>query len=192
MMRQQQLTSGFIVDEEENHHQVHSSKTDLVMNDLEEIIESGEKVVVFHKFTAEGEELYDRCRRQFGVERVFQISGGVSGRKREEAINTFNTGKTASVFIVQTQAGGIGISLASALHVFFISQGFSYDVEEQARDRVFAQGTGKCVSYYRVKGTIDHYIGSVLDQKSDIQRAITTSTIHEMSFGEVSPEKGMI
>jgi len=192
MTRLQQLTSGFIVDEEGNQHQVHSAKTDLVMNDLEEIIESGEKVVVFHKFTAEGTELYERCIRQFGRDKVFKIAGDVSGSSREAAINSFNGNNEASVFISQTQAGGIGISLASALHVFFISQSFSYDIEEQARDRIYAPGRGKCVSYYRVKRSIDSYVGSVLEQKQNVQTAVTTSTIHEIAFDDVRPEKGVL
>ena len=192
MTRLQQLTSGFIVDTEGNTHQIHSAKTDLVMNDLEEIIESGEKVVVFHKFTAEGTELYERCIRQFGRDKVFKIAGDVSGSVREAAISSFNSNNQASVFIVQTQAGGIGISLASALHVFFISQSFSYDVEQQARDRVYAPGRGKCVSYYRAKNSIDSYVGSVLEQKENVQQAVTSSSIHEIAFDEVKPERGVM
>lgn len=192
MTRLQQLTSGFIVDEAGNMHQVHSSKTDLVMNDLEEIVESGEKVVVFHKFTAEGSELYDRSIKQFGAGRVHRIAGDVSGSKRQVSIDAFNKSKEASVFIIQTQAGGIGISLASALHVFFISQGFSYDIEQQARDRIYAPGCGKCVTYYRVKGSIDSYIGKVLDQKENVQNAVTTLTIHEIAFDDAVLEKGMV
>jgi len=192
MTRLQQLTSGFIVDEEGNQHQVHSAKTDLVMNDLEEIVDSGEKVVVFHKFTAEGNELYERSVRQFGVGRVHRIAGDISGNKRQLSIDAFNKSPEASVFIVQTQAGGIGISLATALHVFFVSQSFSYDIEQQARDRVYAPGCGRCVTYYRVKGSIDSYVGSVLDQKENVQTAVTTSTIHEIAFDEVKPERGMI
>jgi SNF2 family DNA or RNA helicase len=192
MTRLQQLTSGFIVDEEGNQHQLHSAKTDLVMNDLEEIIESGEKVVVFHKFTAEGTELYERAIQQFGRDKVFKIAGDVSGSARETAISSFNSSNQAGVFIVQTQAGGIGISLASALHVFFVSQSFSYDVEQQARDRVYAPGRGKCVSYYRVKNSIDSYVGSVLEQKDNVQNAVTSSTIHEIAFNEIKPERGMM
>jgi SNF2 family DNA or RNA helicase len=192
MTRLQQLTSGFIVDEAGNMHQLHTAKTDLVMNDLEEIVESGEKVVVFHKFTAEGIELYERARRQFGSDKVFKIAGDVSGNTRETSINAFNNSKTASVFIIQTQAGGIGVSLASALHVFFVSQSFSYDIEEQARDRIYAPGCGKCVTHYRVKNSIDAFIGSVLDQKQNVQNAITSSNIHEICFDEIRPERGAI
>lgn len=192
MTRLQQLTSGFIVDEEGNQHQVHTAKTDLVMNDLEEIVESGEKVVVFHKFTAEGTELYERSKRQFGPDKVFRIAGDVSGKAREIAISLFNDSKTASIFVVQTQAGGIGISLASALHIFFVSQSFSYDVEQQARDRIYAPGCGKCVTFYRVKSSIDAFIGKVLEQKENVQNAVTSSSINEIAFDEVKAEKGVM
>jgi SNF2 family DNA or RNA helicase len=192
MTRLQQLTSGFIVDTEGNTHQVHSAKTDLVMNDLEEIIESGEKVVVFHKFTAEGTELYERCIRQFGRDQVFKIAGDVSGSAREAAISSFNSNHQASVFIVQTQAGGIGISLASAVHVLFISQSFSYDIEQQARDRIYSPGRSKCVSFYRVTKSIDSYVGSVLEQKQNVQNAVTSSTIHEIAFDDPKPERGIM
>lgn len=190
MTRLQQLTSGFIVDEDGNEHLAHSAKTDLVMNDLEEIIESGEKVVIFHKFTAEGTEIYERARRQFGPARVFKIAGHVSSKARETAIGLFNTSPGAGIFVIQTQSGGIGISLASALHVFFVSQGFSYDDEKQARDRVYKPGCGRCVSFYRVNGSIDDYISRVLERKENVQEAVLTSSIEEIAFGEVKADKG--
>jgi SNF2 family DNA or RNA helicase len=189
MTRLQQLTSGFIVDEQGNQHKVHSAKTDLVMNDLEEIIESGEKVVVFHKFTAEGKELYERSVKQFGLGRVFRIAGDVSGKQRETSISLFNSSKEAGVFIVQTQAGGIGISLASALHVFFVSQSFSYDVEEQARDRVYSPGCGRCVTFYRTANSIDGYVAGVLEQKQNLQDAIMSGKIEDIANGNYTPSE---
>lgn len=192
--RLQQLTSGFIKDEDGEIHQIHSAKYDLVMNDVEEVLESGQKVVVFHRFTEEGDRLYAGCKQRFGVGRVFRLSGQISGEERNKAITNFELCSTGGAFIVQTQSGGIGVSFATALYAFFVSQSFNADHEQQARDRIYAPGCGRCITYYRALGTVDNFIAGILESKEVLAEAVKNSSIEDIAYNitVVKAEKGMI
>lgn len=183
MKRLQQLTSGYLPDEEGNGKLVHVNKIDLVTGDLEDIIAAGEKAVIFHQFTWEGQEYERRCREAGYT--VFTINGGTPANERARNIKLFNELAAGSVFIAQTSAGGIGISLASARHALFVSQSYSFSVEQQARDRIYAPGRSKCVSFYRASRSIDNYIATILDSKSDFNSALARSNISDIAFGEL-------
>ncbi len=194
IIRLQQLTSGFIKDVNGELHKIHSTKIDAVMHDLEEIIESGEKIVVFHKFTEEGNQLYERTCKEFGPRNVFRINGSVTGQDRGKAIAAFELHGSGCVAIVQTDSGGIGISFASASHVFFVSQGFSFDIELQARDRIYSPGKSKCVSLYQCPNTVDSFIARTLSGKENFHESITHADLRELAFNErpILPGKGII
>lgn len=194
IVRLQQLTSGYLPDEEGRVHRVHTAKIDTVFADLEEIIEANEKVIIFHRFTHEGLEYYERACNTYGSEHVFRIAGDVDTTIRTHSIDLFNTSKAGCIFICQTQSGGIGISFASATHAFFVSQGFNFDDEQQARDRIYSPGDRKCVTYFRVRNSVDGFISRILEAKANIHVAITSADIRELAFNhdEIQHGKGII
>jgi SNF2 family DNA or RNA helicase len=185
MTRLHQLASGYITDEQGNMHEVHTAKVDAVINDLEDIINAGESAVVFHQFSWEGETYAREIERRLGC-RVVSINGASSASDRELAIRTINEPGPPCVAIVQTQAGGIGIGLAGATHALFVSQSFNFDDEEQARDRIYAPGERKVVTYYRALQTIDTYIARVLEGKANIHESVRSADIRELAFGELT------
>ena len=182
MMRLQQLTSGFLPNQDKDDQLVHTAKIDAVLADLDDIITAGEKVVVFHRYTWEGNEYERRIKDEFST-KVLRLSGSTPTEQRAKDISTFNDGRGSAVYIVQTSAGGVGISLASATHAFFVSQYFSFDVERQARDRIYAPGKSRCVTYYRAVGTIDMYIANLLQYKRGFHEALSNSTIEGIASG---------
>jgi SNF2 family DNA or RNA helicase len=183
MKRLQQLTSGYLPDELGNPILIHTNKIDLVMEDLNEILLAGEKAVIFHQFRWEGEQYAERCRAEGYT--VHRISGDTPSERRTEQISEFANCSAASVFIIQTAAGGIGISLASATHCLFVSQSYSFDVEQQARDRIFSPGKSRCVTKYTANRTIDQYIAATLETKGDFNDAISRSSIDSIAFGDL-------
>jgi hypothetical protein len=178
LMRLQQLTSGFMTDETGVNQEIHTAKIDLVVQDLEDIVTSDENAVLFHRFTWEGDKYESEISRRIGC-KVVRIAGDTKPVDREKGV----------VAVVQTQAGGIGISLAGATHALFVSQLFSFDDEQQARDRIYAPGARKCVTYYRVPNTIDSYIANVLDNKETVHTAVTRANIEELCFGVATQVK---
>jgi hypothetical protein len=190
MTRLQQLTSGYLPDNEGVPQEIHTAKTDLVVNDIADIIQSGESAVIFHRFTHEGETYVREIKRRVGCP-VVQIGGATSNTVREYAVRLTNCPEP-SVLVAQTQAGGIGISLRGATHALFVSQSFSFDDEEQARDRIYEEGRAKCVTYYRVKNSIDSYIGRVLESKENIHDAVRHADIRSIAYDTIEVSRGGI
>lgn len=183
MLRLRQLTSGYLPNGVGGGKMIHTNKIDLVMGDLEDVVNAGEKAVLFHQFTWEGEEYFKRAEQLGCV--VFRISGNTNAEHRARAISQFAECERGAIFVIQTAAGGIGISLATATHVLFVSQSYSFDTEHQARDRVFSPGKSRCVTFYRASRSIDNYIATILESKSDFNTALARSSIQDISFGEL-------
>lgn len=183
MTRLQQLTSGYLVDEDQTVHELHSAKVDAVLADLEEIINSDEKAVIFHHFRWEGDKYFAECRKLGHEIPIVRISGDSPSEVRAEAIRTINEHPGPAIAVVQTQAGGTGISLRGATHALFVSQSFNFDDEQQARDRIFEPGARKCVTYYRVPNTVDMYVAQVLENKQNIHDAVRSADIKELAYG---------
>lgn len=181
LLRFQQMTSGF-VGTEKGEESLHTAKVDAVCDDLEEIILSGDKAVIFCRYTWEV-ETYTREIRERLKCKVTQIQGSVSPKDREIAIHSMNKINVPQVCVVQTQAGSTGISLAGATHVLFVSETFSYAEQAQAQDRIYSPGQSKCVTHYRVPGTIDMYIKSKLEMKRDIGESIQNQKLEDILFG---------
>lgn len=180
LLRFQQITSGF-VNAETGVQELHTAKIDAVCDDLEEIIESGEKAVVFCKFTWEIETYKREIEKRIGC-KIVTIQGSSSVKERQEAISEINTGMKSCVCIVQIQAGSTGISLAGATHTLFVSETFSYTEQTQARDRIYSPGKNKCVTYYRCPGTIDSYIARTLALKKNVNDSVANMKLEEILF----------
>jgi SNF2 family DNA or RNA helicase len=183
MMKLRQLTSGFL-STEEGIVEVNTHKLDLVMEDLGDIIRAKEKAVIFHQFKHEG-EIYYNGAGTLGVP-VYRINGSTSSEERAVRVSEFTNLKGPAVFVINTHAGGIGISLASASHALFVSQSYSYAVETQARDRIYSPGKVRTVTYYRVNRSIDAYISSVLLSKTNFNNLLKQSKIRDIAYGTVT------
>ena len=181
MMKLRQLTSGFL-STDEGIIEVNTHKLDLVMEDLGDIIRANEKAVIFHQFKHEG-EIYGT--RTLGVP-VYRIDGSTPSEERAHRVSEFTNLKGPAVFVINTHAGGIGISLASASHALFVSQSYSYAVETQARDRIYSPGKVRTVTYYRVNRSIDQYISSVLLSKTNFNNLLKQSKIRDIAYGTVT------
>jgi hypothetical protein len=185
MMRLHQVTSGFLRDDATGGtlHELHAVKREAIVGDLEEVVASDEKAVVFHQFTPEGHALYADIGRAFPNIPVLKIDGDTPTLARDLVYDTIERHPGAAVAVVQTQSGGIARSFAQAKHVLFASRGFSFVGEEQARDRVYAPGAVRVVYDYVCAGTIDEYILDVLTNKYEIHSAIRNADRHNIVFG---------
>jgi SWI/SNF-related matrix-associated actin-dependent regulator 1 of chromatin subfamily A len=181
-LRFQQITSGF-VNTENGLQNVHTAKIDAVCEDLEEIIESGEKAVIFCRYTWEV-ETYEREVKERLKCKVVVIQGSTPTPKRQEAIDLVNTSKDPVVCIAQIQAASTGISLAGATHALFTSETFSYSEQVQAQDRIYSPGKNKCVTYYRVPNTIDMYIAKTLEMKKSLGESVQNQKLEDILLGE--------
>lgn len=172
-IRFSQITAGYVPDETGTVHELHRGKVDAVLADLDEIIATGEQAVVFYRFRWEGETYRREIASRFKCP-VYRIDGDTTAAERDDAVRAFERGG-AAVMVVQTRAGGIGISLATATHALFPTCDYSYVAHKQARDRIFCPGKSRCVTTYVVPGTVDITVQDALNKKISLGAAITRS-----------------
>ncbi len=170
MQRLQQIACGFVKNEDGEEVILHRAKAEAIGEDLSEIIQQGEKVVIFYKFVREGEMILEEIAKKFRHVQCAHVKGGVSATERRDIAETFNKKKGSSIIVAQIKTMTEGVSLAEADHVFYASQTFSFILEEQSRDRVYKRGedgkaAARCVTYYRCPGTIEDYIAKIVDAK---------------------------
>ena len=185
MTRLHQLTSGFLPDLEGGGValEIHRAKRDAILADLEQIVEDGEKAVIFHRFTAEGDAIHADVTKAFPGIPVLKIDGSTASKARDNVYEVMEKHHGAAVAVIQTASGGIARSLAEAQHVMFASRGFSFVEEEQARDRVYKPGARRIVYDYIAEETIDEYIGDILTMKESIHHAVRNADRESVAFG---------
>lgn len=80
-----------------------------------------------------------------------RIDGSTDTSKRQEFTKRFNDGKSTTVFLISTRAGGLGLNLQGANRVIIYDFGFNPSWEEQAVGRAYRLGQKKPVFVYKFK-----------------------------------------
>ncbi len=135
---------------------------------LGEIIESGEQALVFTQFVEMGEILQRHIRETSGREVLF-LHGGVPRRQRDALVERFQEGG-ASVLVASLKAGGTGLNLTAASHVFHFDRWWNPAVENQATDRAFRIGQKRNVQVHKMicSGTLEERIDELMRHKQKI------------------------
>ncbi len=125
----------------------HSGKLTVLRDKLEELLESGHKVVIFSQFV----EFLKRVKKHACENlpgKVFELTG--QSRNRGEIVSDFQQHNGPAVILVSLKAGGTGITLHSADYVFLLDPWWNPAVEAQAIDRVHRMGQHNRVIVYRM------------------------------------------
>jgi SNF2 family DNA or RNA helicase len=189
ILRLRQIAAGYAETE-----LVHTALIDRLLADLGEVVESGEKAIVYHQFRWEGAQAASRARAELHVP-VYEYHGDVGPDDRKRIEREFNTTPGARVAFVQIQSGGTGISFASAEHLMFLSSTFSFAEMCQARDRVYApdpelgKGKRRVIYDYRAKETIHDFIGEVLARKGSVHEALRNADREAIAYGSFKRRK---
>jgi len=168
-LRMQQITGGFVKDENGVSHSVSTAKIDAARDILTDALVEG-KVVIVARFTAEIDALVAMCaglKVKTGV-----IDGRVKiGTARDEVIADFQTGKM-QVIILQPKAGGVGITLHASSTMIVYSCDTSLIDWTQVISRIHRVGTVNRWRYYllQASGTIDEKVFDALKEKQDVSR----------------------
>jgi len=137
---------------------------------LEEMILEGDKGLIFTQFAGMGVMLRHRLQEKLGCEVLF-LHGGSSKKKRDTMIQRFqNELHGPSIFILSLKAGGLGLNLTAANHVFHFDRWWNPAVENQATDRVFRIGQKKNVEVHKFisMGTLEERIDEMIEQKKQL------------------------
>lgn len=136
---------------------------------LSEIIEGGEKCLVFTQFVETGKMLQRAAAKIEGARPMF-LSGECSRRERDMMIEKFQNDPDSKVFILSLRAGGTGINLTAAAKVIHYDLWWNPAVEEQATGRAHRIGQTDQVMVYRMitAGTLEEKIDRMLADKKKL------------------------
>ncbi len=141
---------------------------------VEEAVSEGESLLIFTQFTEIGEAL-EKYFKQIHHYNTYYIHGGTNRDKRERMITEFQDPETEpSVFILSLKAGGVGITLTKANHVFHFDRWWNPAVEDQATDRAFRIGQKKNVFVHKfiTIGSLEERIDQMIEDKKKLAGAI--------------------
>jgi superfamily II DNA or RNA helicase len=143
-----------------------SSKVERLVEALEDAVAEGHKALVFSQWTS----LLDRVEphlRAAGI-RFSRLDG--STRDRAAVVGEFQDSAGPPVLIVSLKAGGTGINLTAADHVFLLDPWWNPAVEDQAADRAHRFGQERPVMVYRMvaKDTVEERILGLQESKRQI------------------------
>ena len=141
---------------------------------LEEVIEVGDRALVFSQFAEMGHILRRHVQETFGREALF-LHGGVPKRQRDRMVERFqDEGDGPQVFILSLKAGGTGLNLTSANHVFHFDRWWNPAVENQATDRVYRIGQARNVQVHKFicAGTLEEKIDEMIERKKEVAEKV--------------------
>lgn len=150
-----------------------SGKLDRLIQMLEEVIETGDKALIFTQFVEMGNIIKQHVQETFGREVLF-LHGGTPRRQRDVMVERFGNDDTIQIFVVSLKAGGTGLNLTAANHVFHFDRWWNPAVEDQATDRAFRIGQTKNVQVRKMMcvGTLEEKIDQMIEQKKQIAGSV--------------------
>ncbi|MEC4893930.1 MAG: DEAD/DEAH box helicase [Oscillatoria sp. PMC 1051.18] len=137
---------------------------------LEEIIAEGSRALIFTQFSEWGKLLKPYLEAKLGVESLF-LYGATRRQQREEMVERFqNDPQGPPIFILSLKAGGTGLNLTRANHVFHIDRWWNPAVENQATDRAFRIGQKRNVQVHKFicTGTLEERINETIESKKQL------------------------
>ena len=141
---------------------------------VEEVIDSGESALIFTQFTEIGGELERHLAHTLHYN-TYYLHGGTSVARRERMITEFSDPETEpSLFILSLRAGGVGLNLTKANHVFHFDRWWNPAVEDQATDRAFRIGQRKNVFVHKfvAMGTLEERIDAMIEDKKRLSSLV--------------------
>ena len=141
---------------------------------LEELLAEGDKALIFTQFAEMGAMLRNHLRETFGCQTLF-LYGGMTKKQRDAMIQHFQDDhRGPPLFILSLKAGGLGINLTAANHVFHFDRWWNPAVENQATDRAFRIGQKKNVQVHKFVclGTLEERIDEMIERKKELAESI--------------------
>ncbi|MBN1286964.1 MAG: DEAD/DEAH box helicase, partial [Anaerolineae bacterium] len=166
-----------------------SGKLARLVEMIDEVRDVDERALIFTQYAEMGGLLQSYLREHL-LDNVLFLHGGTPAQKREEMVRNFQSPHGPPVFILSLKAGGTGLNLTNANHVFHFDRWYNPAVENQATDRAFRIGQTKDVQVHKFicLGTLEERIDELIERKQALADQIVgagESWIGEMDNNEL-------
>ncbi len=144
-----------------------SGKAERLCEMLEEVVAAGDRALIFTQFREMGHLLQPHLQQLLGTEILF-LHGGVAQMARSHMVERFQSGaENLPVLMLSLKAGGLGLNLTAANHVFHYDRWWNPAVEDQATDRAHRIGQSRQVQVHKFVcvGTLEERIAAMIENK---------------------------
>jgi len=144
---------------------------------LDVAISEGDRALIFTQFAEWGKLLKPYLENQLSRE-VFFLYGSTSKKQREEMVDRFqHDPQGPPIMILSLKAGGVGLNLTRANHVFHFDRWWNPAIENQATDRVFRIGQTRNVQVHKFvcTGTLEEKIHDMIESKKQLAEQVVSA-----------------
>ncbi len=159
-----------------------SSKLERLLAMVKELRESDERCLIFTQYIGMGKIIQDVLQRELD-EPVLYLNGSTPKAQRDRMVERFQSrdlppGEQPNVFILSLKAGGVGLNLTAANHVFHFDRWWNPAVENQATDRAYRMGQTRDVQVHKFisLGTLEERIDEMLESKQQLSDNVISSS----------------
>ncbi|SEO33990.1 DEAD/DEAH box helicase [Paenibacillus sp. OV219] len=159
-----------------------SAKLERLLAMVRELREEGERCLIFTQYIGMGQMLQRVLAHEL-QEKVLYLHGGTSKTARDRMIDQFQAqtlpaDEQPNIFILSIKAGGVGLNLTAANHVFHFDRWWNPAVENQATDRAYRMGQTRDVQVHKFisLGTLEERIDEMLVNKQQLSDNVITSS----------------
>lgn len=159
---------------------ISSAKINRAVDLCNQIIESGNKVVVFSTFKDTVYELEKRLHDYNPIVATGDIDEDTIFKGKEQ----FQNEENPKIFLATWQKCGTGITLTRASYMIFIDIPWTFSQLEQAEDRIYRIGTKSPVFIYNLitNDTIDERVNDIVNDKGNIADYVLDDKITKKSM----------
>ena len=139
----------------------------------EEILEEGEKALLFTQYAEFGTLLQPYLARRLGRPVLF-LHGGLPKKTRDRMVDRFQNDPEPALFVLSLKAAGVGLNLTAANHVIHVDRWWNPAVEDQATDRAFRIGQRKNVQVRKLicAGTLEERVDELIERKKALAERV--------------------
>ncbi|MFD0658949.1 DEAD/DEAH box helicase [Thermocatellispora tengchongensis] len=139
----------------------------------EEIVEEGDKALVFTQYAEFGAMLQPYLSAHLDRP-VLWLHGGLPKKRRDELVERFQNDDEPMLFLLSLKAAGTGLNLTAANHVIHVDRWWNPAVEDQATDRAFRIGQTRNVQVRKFicVGTLEERIDEMIERKKALAESV--------------------
>ena len=154
-----------------------SAKLQRLEEILDVVMEAGDRALLFTQFAEWGHLLQSWMQQRWKADVPF-LHGGTRKSERQAMVDRFQEDpRGPQLFLLSLKAGGVGLNLTRASHVFHIDRWWNPAVENQATDRAYRIGQTNRVMVHKfiTSGSVEEKIDRMIREKSRLAEDVIGS-----------------
>jgi SNF2 family DNA or RNA helicase len=155
----------------------HSTKTEAIFKELKRVLKDfpKDKCLIFSYFTSFLDIIQSKVKNELSHINFERFDGMMSKSQKSHALSSFEKYKDIRLLLVSTKAGGVGLNLTAANHVFMLDPWWNPAEEKQAFQRVYRMGQTKTVYIY--KFIVSDSVETRIQEKQQAKQALSDNSL---------------